>query len=209
MTFDPSMTDEVRVRLLRAAPKLYRKRGTAAGLRLFLQIAFGIDARILEHYRLRKWAYAGCGQTTLGTRSQLWGGAFAPRMQLDVYSRIGEAALIGPGDPLLDPFAVDAHKFSVFVPAKLANEAAVRALIEREKPAHTDYALVTLRPRFRLGVQSTLGLDSVVGTYPRLVLSECGNLGFDALLGGASLIRSPAPMVVGARSRVGVSTIAG
>lgn len=210
MTFDPDMTEDVRVRLLRAAPELYRKRGTASGLRLFLQLAFGIDARILEHYRLRKWAYAGGGGTALGTRSQLWGGCLAPRMQLDVYASIGEASLIGPGDPLLDPFAIDAHKFSVYLPASALTSAhAVRALIEREKPAHTDYTLVTLRPRFRLGVQSTLGLDSVVGAYPRLVLGQCGNLGFDALLGGASEHRNPPPMVVGARSRVGVSTIAG
>lgn len=187
MTFDPTMEEAVRRNLLRHAPELYRMRGTPAGIRRFLELAFGIDAQILEHFRLRKWTFLGSG-AALGTRTQLWGRAITPRLQLDVFSRIGETALISTGDPLHDPFAVHAHKFSVFVPAPVLRSsstvAAVRTLIEREKPAHVQYALVGIEPRFRLGVQSTLGLDSVVGSYPCTVLCET-NLGFDTLLGQA------------------------
>jgi len=187
MTFDQTMEEEVRRNLLRHAPELYRMRGTPAGIQRFLELAFGIKAQILEHFRLRKWAFLG-GGAALGTRTQLWGRAITPRLQLDVFSRIGETALISTGDPLHDPFAVHAHKFSIFVPASVlrspATVAAVRTLIEREKPAHVQYALVGIEPRFRLGVQSTLGFDSVVGSYPCPVLCEA-NLGFDTLLGQA------------------------
>ena len=212
MTFDSSMDESVRRKLLRHAPELYRVRGTPAGIRRFLELAFGIDAQILEHFRLRKWAFLGTG-AALGTRSQLWGRAITPRLQLDVFSRIGEAALISTGDPLHDPFAVHAHKFSVFVPAPILRSsstvASVRTLIEREKPAHTQFDLVAVQPRFRLGVQSTLGLDSVVGTLPRLVLGETASLGFDTLLGGTPEPRTPPPLVVGRRSRVGVNSVVG
>ena len=212
MTFDRSMDEGVRRKLLRHAPELYRIRGTPAGLRRFLELAFGIDARILEHFRLRNWAVLG-NRAALGTRTRLWGKAITPRLQLDVFSRIGEAALISTGDPQLDPFAFHAHKFSVFVPAAVvrapAIHAAVRTLIENEKPAHAQFELVAVEPRFRLGVQSTLGLDSVVGSYPRLVLGHGGNLGFDTLLGGVSRPGAPSPMVVGRRSRVGVNSMVG
>jgi len=212
MAFDGSMDESVRRNLLRHAPELYRLRGTPAGMQRFLVLAFGINARILEHFRLRKWAFLGTN-AALGTRTELWGRAITPRLQLDVFSRIGEAALISTGDPLHDPFAVHAHKFSVFVPAPVLRSpqtvASVRTLIDREKPAHTQFDLVPVEPRFRLGVQSTLGLDSVIGTYPRLVLGQTANLGLDTLLGGAPESRTPPPMVVGRRSRVGVNSVVG
>ena len=211
MTFDRGWTEEVRRRLLRHAPELYRRRGTPAGLQLFLKLAFGFDARVLEHFRLRRWIFLG-QNAALGSRSQLWGKCITARLELDVYSRIGQTALIGAGDPLHDPFSVHAHKFSVFVPASAlrsdTTKAAVSAVIESEKPAYTQYSLVPLEPRFRLGVQSTLGLDAVVGTYPRLVLNSV-NLGFDTLLGCAPSRKSPPPMVIGRRSRVGVSAVVG
>ncbi len=211
MTFDPAWTEAVRRRILRHAPELYRRRGTQAGLQLFLKLAFDIDARVLEHFRLRKWIFLGQG-AALGARSQLWGDRVTARMQLDVNSRVGQSALIGTGDPLLDPFSVYAHKFSVFVPAAkiraASKQTAVQALIEREKPAYTQFSLVPLEPRFRLGVQSTLGLDAVVGTYPRLILNSA-NLGFDTLLAHEPACKSPLPMVVGQRSRVGVNAVVG
>jgi phage tail-like protein len=185
MTFDGTMSESVRRKLLRHAPELYRIRGTPAGLQRFLSLAYGVDARVFEHFRLRKWAFLG-ERATLGTGAQLWGKAMTPRLQIDVFSRIGEAALISTGDPQHDPFTVHAHKFSVFVPASVvrssATVAAVRTLIEREKPAHAQFDLVPVEPRFRLGVQSTLGLDAVVGAYPHSVLCT-SNLGFDTLLG--------------------------
>ena len=36
-------------------------------------------------------------------------------------------------------------------------------VIEAEKPAHTTYELELIGPRFRLGVQSTVGIDTILG----------------------------------------------
>ncbi|HEU5409023.1 MAG TPA: hypothetical protein VFU48_14735, partial [Nitrospira sp.] len=79
----------------------------------------------------------------------------------------------------------------------------------REKPAHAQYALVRVEPRFRVGMQSTLGLDTQVGAYPYLVLNHCATLGYDTLLSCDALEKGSAAMQVGTRARVGVSAVVG
>jgi hypothetical protein len=82
-------------------------------------------------------------------------------------------------------------------------------LIETEKPAHTQYTLEKVEPRFRLGMQSTLGLDTQIGVYPRLVLSHCSTLGYDTLLGCDPLKHGPPIMQLGEQARVGVTAVVG
>ena len=38
----------------------------------------------------------------------------------------------------------------------------VRAVLEAEKPAHTDYAIAVIEPTMRLNVQARLGVDAVL-----------------------------------------------
>ncbi len=45
-------------------------------------------------------------------------------------------------------------------------EAIARALIEREKPAHTTYTLHTITPTLQIRVRSTVGVDTLLGTAP-------------------------------------------
>jgi len=40
----------------------------------------------------------------------------------------------------------------------------VRAILDREKPAHTHYVLVIENPTMQIGVHSTIGKDSILGT---------------------------------------------
>jgi len=212
MTFLPGWSTETRRRLLRNAPELYRKRGTPEGLRLLLRLALDLDVRILEHFKLRRWLFLA-GQSALGGRSELWGNCIVNRLQLDEYSRVGDFALIGTGDPDRDPFFVYAHKFSVFVDAALIRseeiERMLRFLVESEKPAHSQYTLEKVEPRFRVGIQSTLGLDTQVGAYPRLVLSQCSTLGYDALLGCDPQKKGPPIIQLGEQVRVGVNSVVG
>ncbi len=60
-----------------------------------------------------------------------------------------------------------AHAFRVYVPAAWVPSPAAQALLQRaidlQRPAHTSFSLVLVEPRFRIGDQSTLGLDSVIG----------------------------------------------
>ncbi len=211
MLFEPNWTPETRRALLRHAPELYRQRGTVAGLKAFLKLALGLEVQILEHYRLRKWLFLS-SQSSLGEGSQLWGNSIVSRLQLEENSRIGDFALVGTGDPLRDPFHVYAHKFSVFIPTAQVRsglaERQLNRLIDLEKPAYTSYQLCKIESRFRVGVQSTVGLDTLVGTYPRLVLNYCSTLGHDAVLSG-DWERGTESMRVGDRSRVGVSAVVG
>jgi phage tail-like protein len=212
MIFDPSWSEETRRRLLRNSPELYRTRGTPAGLKLLLKLALNIDARILEHFRARRWLFLGM-QSSVCDRTELWGNCIVNRLQLGEYSRIGDFALIGTGDPARDPFLVAAHKFSVFVDAALiksdAMERMLRYLIESAKPAHAQYTLETIDPRFRVGMQATVGLDTQVGAYPTMVLSHCSTLGYDTLLGCDSGGRIPPGMQIGERALLGATAVVG
>lgn len=163
---------------------------------------------ILEHYQLRRWLFVGEGR--LGSQAVLWGKRIVGRSQLDAGAQVSSTKLITTKDPYRDPFHVYAHKFSVFVPACFEKSNRLRRslenLLEAERPAHTEAQMVFVGPRFRIGFQSMIGLDSVVGRYPEGVI-----LG-GTPLGGASVLTAPpekqgAPTFeVGRRSRVGMTT---
>jgi phage tail-like protein len=112
------------------------------------------------------------------------------------------------GSPL---FSETAHLFTVVVPAARvrgsADREALRAAIEREKPAHTDYHLCLVEPRMRVGFQARIGIDSIVaGPAPPLSLQGT-TLGLDSFLGdddtGGSLGR------VGSHGHIGFDTVVG
>lgn len=212
MLFLPGWSTETRRRLLLHAPRLYKMRGTPGGLKEMIRLALGIDVRIVESFRLRRWLFAG-EPGTLGRESQLWGSAIVPRLQLDAFSSIGDFSLIGTGDPLRDPFHLYAHSFKLYVDASRCrsenHERMLRYLVEREKPAHTSYELVKVEPRFRVGVQSTVGLDSAIGSYPKVVLNNCSTLGYDTLLGSAPEDKGSPAIQVGTHARVGVTAVVG
>jgi hypothetical protein len=77
----------------------------------------------------------------------------------------------------------------------------VQAVIDSEKPAHTLYELCIIDPLFRVGFQSRVGIDTVVGGPSRsLALGSGQALGVDTALAGAAVSR------LGDESRLGVST---
>jgi phage tail-like protein len=158
---------------------------------------------ILEHYQLRRWLFVGSGR--LGDESVLWGSRIAGRAQLDHGARTGLSRLKSTPDPLHDPFLNFAHKFTVFVPAQYVEDPTWRRallnLLEAERPAHTSYSLEIAGPRFRIGVQSTIGLNSVVGRYPRGV-----KLG-ETPIGPASVIDSAVNRRLGPSLEVGTTRI--
>jgi len=80
----------------------------------------------------------------------------------------------------------------------------VTAVLEQEKPAHTQYHLCVLEPRMRVGFQARVGIDAIVGgAPPSLRLGETSTLCADASFAG------PAAARVGAGIRLGVSTWVG
>jgi phage tail-like protein len=218
--------DERRRRLfLRNAYLFHQLRGTLEGMRRQLLLYLGWTSMpprlgekqcprcappvlILEHFKLRRWLFVG--EARLGEQSMLWGQRIVNRTQLDQTAQVGGTQLIATDDPLRDPFHVYAHKFSVFIPAACARDDERRAVVDRlinlAKPAHTIHQLELVAPRFRIGVQSTIGLDSVVGRYPHGFKLDDNEqrLGYGTVLASE---KAQAPTLrVGTRSRIGTTT---
>ena len=77
--------------------------------------------------------------------------------------------------------------------------------MEREKPAHTQAILCPVFPRFRVGVQATVGVDSVVGGLSPLVLNRIATLGYDTVLPCSAAEQRVQKLGTSPRPRVGVS----
>jgi phage tail-like protein len=158
---------------------------------------------VLEHYRLRRWLFLGAGR--LGDEAVLWGQRIVNRAQLGEGARAGVSQLISTQDPRRDPFHVYAHRFSVFVPARLARDEGERRslerLVRRESPGHTQGQIEWVAPRFRIGKQSTIGFDSVVARLPQgVVLAKAAPLGQATVLAGGKGAEIPQ---VGTTARIG------
>jgi len=96
-------------------------------------------------------------------------------------------AIVGEGGPLgeaqigLPLYAEGAYRFCVVVdryrvhdPALLAE---IRRIVEREKPAHTDYRIEQVEPELRVGFQARVGIDAIVGGEPPPWRSDLSPLG--------------------------------
>ena len=122
---------------------------------------------------------------------------------------VGEGSLSpasGYGSAL---FAEYAHLFTVVAPAGSCCDAgkreALRALIEAEKPAHTDFYLCFTEADMRVGAQSRLGVDSLVAGQPAPMMLGSAVLGADSML-SASQAETESPARVGQSARLGVNT---
>jgi phage tail-like protein len=176
--------DEQNRKLLAAAPRVYPRRGRPDGLRdllaVYLSNFSGLTLedvatlgfpRLLEGFQERNHLLLGDpGSSTLGGAVPLWGPARVGRLRLDHDTSGGENELVGVGDPERDVFHAYAHRFRVYVPAAWVPseraEAMLRRVLDAEKPAHTSYELCLVPSRFQVGVQSTVGVDTIVGDFP-------------------------------------------
>ena len=226
ITLDRQWPEAKRRRILKEASKLFPLRGTPRGLVEQLLLILDVPTKegcnrgvhlcererlplVLEHFKLRKWLYLGSQR--LGSQARLWGERIVNRSQLDKTAQTEVTQLIGTQDPLRDPFHKYAHTFSVFLPAaKVRDDGARRAIenvIEREKPAHTQANLVLVEPRFRIGIQSMIGYDTVVGCYPTEHQLGEARLDNTARVTSAAEQMGDRAMKIGVQSRVGSTTL--
>jgi phage tail-like protein len=163
---------------------------------------------ILEHFQLRRWLFLGTGR--LSDQAVLWGKRIVNRSQLDAGAQVSQTQLITTQDPFRDPFHFYAHKFSVFVPASYsrsdAHRKALENLLTTQRPAHTLAQLVFVEPRFRIGFQSMIGLDSVIGRYPEGVTLDTTTLGRESVLGEPPYKQGGPTFRIGEQSRLGTTT---
>ena len=205
---DGDFSEAQRRALLRQAPELYRWRGTARGLRAHVRAYTGLEPTVLEHFRVRRWAFLGSSR--LGDATELWGTDVLEALQLGAHSRIGEFLLADRGDPRTDPLHVFAHRFTVFAPSPRPLSPSQRATLERvvqeAKPAHTVATVVTIGPRMQIGRQSRVGVDTIVGAYPSGVTAGEARLGRSSVLSPSPEESDPPSLRIGSRSRIGAHT---
>src|SRR6267378_1470247 len=138
--------EEKRREIVQRVPELYRKRGTAEGLKLALRLFADVKAEIHEG----EWPYPGLV--------------------------IGRSSTIGK-DTVLSPPVFVSQCFTVELPDEkgaISRERlrTVQALVETEKPAHANYALV---------FQET---EPTYEAVPFLHVGKTGRIGVDARIGG-------------------------
>jgi phage tail-like protein len=232
LPLEQTWTADQKRRYIAAAPKIFPMRGTLGGLRnliaVYLANFTGSETAeiletgfplITEGFRERHYLFADqAAASRLGEGAPLWSDSVVGRLQLGAYSQVGEALLVSTGDPPHDMFSQTANKFGVNFPAgwlrSRNDETMLRRAIDSDKPAHTSYDLNLLEARFRVGTQSTVGIDTIIGEFPatRLAgqaqpdlppsLPPAGRLGYDTVLGGpCTLAMHLAPSVLlGAQS---------
>jgi phage tail-like protein len=207
LTLDSNWPVRRRRALVKNAHKLYRLRGTPQGLKLAIELCTGVKPSILEMFRLRRWLILD--QSTLGDCATLFGADTMKRLHIGENSQVGRFQLIDYGDPKLDLFNQYANKFLVVVPrwpgageAELAN---LQKIVALAQPAHTVATVQWAEPRFRIGIQSFVGVDTMIADYPLGVVEGQGTLGYDTVLGTPGQAATP-PMRVGRESTIGTST---
>jgi phage tail-like protein len=199
---DPGWSENKLRSMLKNAFQAQCQRGTVAGLVQAIQDYVGVQAVVVEHFQLRQLPIlpgdaavngssgdsvvaASAGSRQYGIR--LWGSNFYKRLQLGSNSQIGDFQLISDPAPDAETATWDAHQFTVlFLASPYGSgdvERQISQVVEREKPVHTQANICPLLPRFRIGVQSTIGTDSVVGGISYLVLNQLATLGYDSILG--------------------------
>jgi phage tail-like protein len=174
LSFEAGWDSATRRALIRAAPQLYRRRGTPGALSKAISTVFGVEPVLDELAGDRHWAQVratatapehtrGLGSVRLFSRS-------ATRFRLGG-SALGGAPLRSFGDPDSDPLTEHAHRFRVLLPAGEADADAVRRLVDRQAPAHTRGTVRIGGAGFVVGTQSAVGVDTAFVPLPAPVLS--------------------------------------
>jgi phage tail-like protein len=183
LALEGTWTGEQNRCLLEAAPKTQVQRGTAAALRRYLEVYLANFAGVssdaltqtsfpafLEGFRERQYLMLSETGSRLGSVQPLWSDSVVKRLQLGGLAQEGQVDLVSTGDPEHDFFQQFAHRFRVYVPAAWVRtadqESMFRRAIEVELPAHVRYDLCLVEAGFRVGIQSTVGLDTIVGGLP-------------------------------------------
>lgn len=153
---------------LAGAFDLFQRRGTIEGLKRYLQMYAGVRAHIQEPgLYTSMWSLgtiSELGFTTMLAPGPAQGAVVGTSATLN-QSNLTED--VDRGAALFDDVA---HTFCIQVYCAELNRpgamAALRAVIAREKPAHTECHLCGIEPRMIIGVQSRVGIDTIVAEAP-------------------------------------------
>ena len=193
-------------RAIAAAFAADARRGTVTGLEETIRDTLGVVVRIEEPILQAGWWALPDGTSAsptpddgalLGFTTML--ASYEPQgAVVGTSAVIDQSQLVEDDDYAAGLFRDLAHRFSVWVYRGSGDDpttlAAIRALLESEKPAHTVYDLCVVEPRMTVGFQSRIGIDTIVGE------SASAGATSGLMLGG------PEPGRIGVRSEVGRTT---
>lgn len=198
---DASASGTVQRRLLKATIKTLGRRGTPMAIREMIgalirpevadepgpSLPSEVDwltesvPAVVEGFEDRDFVVLeASGSHRLGSESVLAAGTPDNGLRVGVTAKLGEARLIPGSSPEDQLFRRHAHRFDVFVPEAWIRETEVRRRVEsfldRERPAHVAGRLRAVRPGVRIGVQSRIGVDSLIGEIPETRLESGSEL---------------------------------
>ncbi|MFN8444194.1 MAG: phage tail protein [Caldilineaceae bacterium] len=209
MSFAPAHPQARRRDLLAAAPQLFRRRGTLAGLAQALEIVTGGavsggEIVIVENWRLRRTFV-----TILGADFAEENDPLLPGLIVSGNSFVGDTLFVaGVRDEqrkeFLALFAADlpkstaetqavqqfldqlAYRVTVLVHQEVDPQdmGMIRQIVELEKPAHIEVQVLPASEAFRVGMAALVGVDSYLSPEPppRPVRVETSSLGVRDLI---------------------------
>jgi phage tail-like protein len=194
VTLDETWDAETRRRILKAAPDLFRRRGTRGGLSASIRLAYGLaeDPAITEHGLERNWGAVAASGAPGPADARLGGTRLFSRRSARLTlgaSPLGRTPVMSYGDPTADPHATGAFRFAVALPAGAGGEAsALMRLVDGQKPAHTLATLsIGSSAGFRLGGTLRIGIDTLIARpAPHVLGTPGGLLGRTAILAGSA-----------------------
>jgi phage tail-like protein len=217
LDIDQSWREEQTRRALAQAFELYGMRGTIEGLRRMIKAFTGVEAVIEDAGRFASlWLLDEA--STLGFDTVLGRAREAevvPEPPAAPVNPLLAAAVLaipltcgsGPAEAEVAPLPLEEIAYRFFVRVYRSELAGprtlprIRALLDREKPAHTEYELCVIEPRFRVGCQATLGVDAIVGgPLAGFALDAAQPLGMETALAGDDTAPG---LIIGARTRLG------
>jgi len=222
---DENWNEQQQRRLIASAFERYSRRGTVAGLRESLRLLTGVGGIIQEPILYAAWwslpspaATCACHNASRGSKETAWQGV--ENSVLGATTMLAAAqpqgAVLGStatldystlirneefGSPLFEDvahqFTVQIYRSALSCPETISR---VRAVLDREKPAHTDYHLCIIEPHLRVGFQARLGIDAVVAGGTEDIRLGAATLDADDVIGGEPAGR------IGEQSRIGIGT---
>ena len=158
-TFLAQWPTELRREMVTRSMEYFKIRGTLEGLKLMLQWHTGLSGEqpsIIEHYRVRHYSSKQIIPSLAVTNST-------------------QSLFIGekPFDP---PAHQISHWFTVVLPTSVVPDQAaydtILAIINAQKPAHTGFRVCLFAPGLRIGKQSSIGVDTWLGHYPKASVGQ-------------------------------------
>ena len=189
-------SDDERRDLIARVVALFARRGTPGSIADFVELHTGIRPAIIESFEDRHlWVLGHASRLDFETQLPPLDphGMVVPDAATDPACCPGGIgrAIVGESGPLagfqvgLPLFSEDAYRFCVFVDAYRVQQPGtleeIRRIVDREKPAHTDYRIELFEPDLRIGLQSRVGIDAIVGGDPP-PWREAATLGFTTRL---------------------------